>query len=84
MTDQPIHNLDMTDTEYCSVVARGYDPKFERGLVEVFGEDSAKKRKLTRFIGLLKTVSPETDQEWKNAMGAWDDVCLQYDSDDSK
>ncbi|MBW4672240.1 MAG: hypothetical protein KME60_33690 [Cyanomargarita calcarea GSE-NOS-MK-12-04C] len=84
MTDQPIHNLDMTDTEYAALVSKGYDPTFERGLLEVFGEDSAKARKITRFIGLLKTVSPETDQEWKNAMGAWDDVCSQYDSNDSK
>jgi hypothetical protein len=61
MTDPNIHDLNMTDTEYAALVAKGYDPNFERDLVEVFGEDAQKAKKLTRFVGLIKTQSPETD-----------------------
>ncbi|MBD2778873.1 hypothetical protein [Iningainema tapete] len=81
MTNPPIYNLDMSDTEYAALVAKGYDPTFERDLVEVFGEDAQKARKLTRFVGLIKTKSPETDGEWQEVMAAWDDVCLEHDSD---
>lgn len=81
MTNPPIHNLNMSDTEYAALVAKGYDPTFERDLVEVFGEDAQKAKKLTRFVGLIKTKSPETDGEWQEVMAAWDDVGLESDSD---
>lgn len=83
MTDPNIHDLNMTDTEYAALVAKGYNPTFERDLVETFGEDAEKARKLTRFVGLIKTQSPETDEEWHSVMAAWDDVCLEYDSNSS-
>ena len=73
----------MTDTEYAALVAKGYDPNFERDLTEVLGEDAQKARKLTRFVGLIKTKSPETDGEWHEVMAAWDDVCSEYDSNSS-
>ena len=83
MTEPNIHDLNMTDTEYAALVAKGYDPNFERDLTEVLGEDAQKARKLTRFVGLIKGKSPQTDGEWHEVMAAWDDVCLEYDSDSS-
>ncbi|MEC4816757.1 MAG: hypothetical protein SAK29_26335 [Scytonema sp. PMC 1069.18] len=72
MTKEPIYDLNMTDTEYADLVAKGYNPNFERDLVEVFGEDAQKAKKLTRFIGLIKGKAPETDEEWQEVLASWD------------
>lgn len=77
MTDKPIYDLNMTDTEYAALVAKGYNPDFERDLVDVFGEDAQKAKKLTRFIGLIKGKSPETDEEWQEVFASWDDDRLE-------
>ncbi|MUG99853.1 hypothetical protein F7734_49300 [Scytonema sp. UIC 10036] len=53
-------------------MAKGYNPNFERDLVEVFGEDAQKAKRLTRFIGLIKGKAPETLEEWKFVLAAWD------------
>uniref|UniRef100_A0A0C1R7F8 Uncharacterized protein n=1 Tax=Tolypothrix bouteillei VB521301 TaxID=1479485 RepID=A0A0C1R7F8_9CYAN len=53
MTDLPIQNLNMTDTEYAAFVAKGYDPAFEQQLVEL-GENPDQARNLARFVGLLQ------------------------------
>jgi hypothetical protein len=77
MTNPQIHDLNMSDTEYAALVAKGYNPEFERDLREVFGEDAEKFRKLTRFIGLIKTLSPQTDSEWHEIVSAWDDDVIR-------
>ncbi|MEC4884937.1 MAG: hypothetical protein SAL70_26995 [Scytonema sp. PMC 1070.18] len=77
MTDKPIFDLNMTDSEYAALVAKGYKPDFERDLVEVFGENAQKAKKLTRFLGLIKGKSPETDGEWQEVLAAWDDIYLE-------
>ena len=48
MTDPPIQDLGMTDTEYATLAAQGYDPALERQLTEA-GEDPDRARKLTQF-----------------------------------
>ncbi|GAA6619796.1 hypothetical protein [Scytonema sp. NUACC26] len=58
-------------------MAKGYNPDFEHDLVEVFGEDAQKAKRLTRFIGLIKGKAPETDEEWQEVLVAWDNDCLE-------
>ncbi|MCP6760765.1 MAG: hypothetical protein NHB32_18925 [Fischerella sp. CENA71] len=48
-----IYNLNMSDTEYAALVAKGYDPNFELQLIEL-GETPAIARKLTRIVGLTQ------------------------------
>ena len=74
MTDPPIQDLGMTDTEYATLAAKGYDPALERQLTEA-GEDPDQARKLTRFIGLLQDKPPQTEEEWEELMTVWEDAC---------
>uniref|UniRef100_A0A0C1NCM1 Uncharacterized protein n=2 Tax=Cyanophyceae TaxID=3028117 RepID=A0A0C1NCM1_9CYAN len=74
MTDQPIQNLNMTDTEYAALIAKGYDPALEQQLVEL-GENSDQARNLARFVGLLQDKPPETEDEWEELMEVWEEVC---------
>ncbi len=71
MTDPPIYDLGMTDTEYAALSAKGYNPALERQLIEA-GEDSDQARKLTQFVGLLQDKPPETEAEWSELMSGWE------------
>ena len=72
--DPPIHDLNMSDTEYAQLVSKGYEPILERQLIAL-GEDPGKARSLTRFVGLLQDKPPETEPEWEELMSAWEDAC---------
>ncbi|BAY66932.1 hypothetical protein NIES22_70760 (plasmid) [Calothrix brevissima NIES-22] len=67
-----IHNLNMTDTEYAALVAKGYDPNLELELIEL-GESPAIARKLTQIVGLTQDKPPQTDEEWEEFMKVWED-----------
>lgn len=69
-----IHNLNLTDTEYAALLAKGYEPNLERRIIEP-GESPVEARKLTRIMGLVKDKSPETDEEWEEFMSNWEDAC---------
>lgn len=71
MTNRPIHDLGMTDTEYAALAAKGYDPNLERTIVEA-GESLESARKLTRIVGLVKDKPPESDREWDEFMTIWE------------
>lgn len=73
MTQLPIQDLGMTDTEYAQLVSKGYEPVLERQLIAL-GEDPDKARKFTRFVGLLQDKPPETKSEWEEFMAAWEDA----------
>lgn len=74
MTQLPIQDLGMTDTEYAQLVSKGYEPVLERQLIAL-GEDPDKARKFTRFVGLLQDKPPATEEEWVEFMAAWKDAC---------
>ena len=81
MTDPPIHDLDMTDTEYAALASIGYDPHLEQLMVEVdVPPDEA--RSLTRLVGLTKNKPPETDDEWEELMSIWEAVATDQTSAD--
>lgn len=73
-SDPPIHDLNMSDTEYAHLVSKGYEPILERQLVAI-GEDPDTARALTRFVGLLQEKPPETDEEWEELLNPWEDAC---------
>ncbi len=73
MTDLPIEDLAMTDTEYAQLLAQGYDLELERQLVAL-GEQPSIARKMTRFLGLLKGKSPETESDWEELILDWDQI----------
>jgi hypothetical protein len=70
MTDLPIDDLGMTDTEYAALAAKGYDLQLEQLIVEA-GESPEEARKLTRIVGLVKDKPPETDEEWDEFLNVW-------------
>ena len=72
--DPPIHDLNMSDTEYAQLISKGYEPILERQLIAL-GEDPGKARSLTQFVGLLQDKPPETEPEWEELMSAWEDAC---------
>ncbi|MBD1903757.1 hypothetical protein NDI44_26920 [Trichocoleus sp. DQ-A3] len=76
MTDPPIYDLGMTDTEYAALIAKNYNPTLERQLLEV-GEDPSQALKLTRLVGLLQDKPPETEPEWSEVIGAIEDICSE-------
>lgn len=73
MIDPPIEDLDMSDEQYVQLLTQGYDPELERQLVAI-GELPDKARKMTRFFGLLKGKSPETEEDWEGLIDDWDKI----------
>ena len=73
MTDLPIKDLSLTDTEYAQLLTQGYDPELERQLIAI-GERPSVPRKMTRFFGLLKGQSPETESDWEELIDDWDNI----------
>lgn len=71
MTNPPIQDLGMTDTEYATLAALGYDPTLERMMIEA-GESLESARKLTRIVGLVKDKPPETYEEWDEFLNVWE------------
>jgi hypothetical protein len=71
MTDSPIHDLGMTDTEYAALAAKGYDSNLERLMIEA-GESLKSARKLTRIVVLVKDKPPETEEEWDEFLNVWE------------
>lgn len=72
MINPPIQDLGMTDTEYATFAALGYDPNLERMMNEA-GSSPKDARLLTRIVGLVKDKPPETDQEWDEFINVWSD-----------
>ena len=73
MTDAPIEDLDLIDTEYAQLLAQGYDPELERQLVAL-GEQPTNARKMTQFLGWLLGKSPETESDWEELILDWDQI----------
>ena len=73
MAAPSMEDLAMTDTEYAQLLAQGYDPELERQLVAL-GEHSTIARKMTRFSGVLKGKSPETESDGEELIDDWDDI----------
>lgn len=71
MTNPPIQDLNLTDTEYAALLTQGYDPELERQLIAL-GQDPDKARKMARFFGLLKGKTLESQEERDELVRVWD------------
>lgn len=68
--------LPLRTTYSCSrthLLTQGYDPELERQLIAI-GYDPTIARKTTRFFGLLKGKSPETEEDWEELIDDWDNI----------
>jgi len=73
MTDSPLEQINLLDTDYADILAHSSDPSFELQLVR-FGVDAAEARIKTNFITLVRQ-KPETPEEWAILTEAWEAAC---------
>ena len=69
-----IHDLNMLDTEYAALIAKGYDPIIEHQLITL-GQNSSDARDLARLMGLITKANPRTDAEWEEFNATWVNIC---------
>ena len=62
MTDWPIEQINLLDTDYAHILASSSDPSFELQLVR-FGVGAASARIKTNFLTLVRQ-KPETPEQW--------------------
>lgn len=74
MTNPPIHDLNLTDTEYAAMLTKGYDPILEEQLIAL-GENPTQARKISVFMGQLKKNPRETPENWEELLNCWEDTC---------
>jgi hypothetical protein len=80
MTEPPIEQLNLTDTDYADIIANSINPNFELSLVNL-GLNPTEARIKTRFITLMKR-KPETPEQWEELMNAWEEACGYRPSDE--
>jgi hypothetical protein len=73
MTDSPLEQIDLLDTDYADILAHSSDPSFELQLVR-FGVDAASARIKTNFLTLVRQ-KPETPEQWATLTEAWFVAC---------
>ncbi|MEG4959819.1 MULTISPECIES: DUF4129 domain-containing protein [unclassified Microcoleus] len=73
MTDSPLEQIDLLDTDYADILANSSHPPFELQLVRL-GIDPAKARTATNFIALMRQ-KPDTPEGWAALTEAWEEAC---------
>ncbi|MEG3838810.1 hypothetical protein [Microcoleus sp. herbarium14] len=73
MTDWPLEQIDLLDTDYADILAHSSDASFELQLVR-FGIDAAEARIKTNFLTLVRQ-KPETPEQWAALTKAWEAAC---------
>ncbi|MEG4007670.1 hypothetical protein QUA41_17420 [Microcoleus sp. Pol11C1] len=73
MTDSPLEQIDLLDTDYADILANSSHPAFEMQLVR-FGVDTAEARIKTNFLTLVRQ-KPQTPEEWAILTEAWEAAC---------
>ena len=73
MTDPPIEQLDLLDTDYAEILTSSSDPSFELQLVRL-GIDPTKARTLSNFLALVRQ-KPNTPEQWAALTEAWEAGC---------
>ena len=68
------HDLNMLDTEYAALIAKGYDPTIEQQLITL-GQNPIDARDMARFMGLITKATPRTDEGWEEFNAIWVDIC---------
>jgi hypothetical protein len=73
MTDSPLEQINLLDTDYADILAHSSHPAFEMQLVKS-GIDTARARTATNFIVLMRQ-KPDTPEEWAALTEAWEEAC---------
>ncbi len=74
------YDLNMTDTEYAALIAKGYDPIIKQQLITL-GQNPSDARHMARFMGLTTKATPRTDAEWEEFNATWVDICNAHGCD---
>jgi hypothetical protein len=70
MTDWPIEQINLLDTDYADILANSSHPAFELQRVR-FEVDAVEARIKTNFLTLVRQ-KPETPEEWATLTEAWE------------
>jgi len=73
MTDSPLEQINLLDTDYADILANSSHPAFEMQLVRS-GIDATKARTATNFIALMRQ-KPDTPEGWAALTEAWEAAC---------
>ncbi|TXI95551.1 MAG: DUF4129 domain-containing protein [Burkholderiaceae bacterium] len=73
MTDSPLEQIDLLDTDYADILAHSGHPSFELQLVKS-GIEPARARTATNFIALMRQ-KPNTPEGWAALTEAWEEAC---------
>ncbi|MEG4087903.1 hypothetical protein [Microcoleus sp. Pol12B4] len=73
MTDSPIEQLDLLDTDYADILTSSSYPALELQLVRL-GIDPAEARTTTNFLTLVRQRS-DTPASWEALAEAWEAGC---------
>jgi len=73
MTDSPLEQINLLDTDYADILAHSSHPAFEMQLVR-FGINAAEARIKNNFLTLVRQ-KPETPEQWAALTEAWEVTC---------
>jgi hypothetical protein len=73
MTDSPLEQINLLDTDYADILAHSSHPSFEMQLVRL-GIDTAEARIKNNFLTLVRQ-KPETHEQWAALTEAWEVTC---------
>lgn len=73
MTDSPLQQINLLDTDYADILAHSSHPPFELQLVRS-GIDTTEARIKTNFLTLVRQ-KPETPEQWAALTAAWEAAC---------
>lgn len=75
-----LHDLNMLDTEYAALIAKGYDSTIEQQLITL-GQNPSDARDMARLMGFITKATPQTDEEWEEFNAIWVDICNAHGCD---
>ncbi len=73
MTDSPLEQINLLDTDYADILANSSHPAFEMQLIKL-GIDAAEARTTTNFLTLVRQRS-DTPTSWAALTEAWEAGC---------
>jgi len=73
MTDPPIEQLDLLDTDYADILASSSYPALELQLLRL-GIDPTQVRTTSNFLALVRQ-KPNTSEQWTAITEAWEAGC---------
>ncbi|TAE40420.1 MAG: hypothetical protein EAZ90_20270 [Oscillatoriales cyanobacterium] len=73
MTNSPLEQINLLDTDYADILAHSSNPSFEMQLIKL-GIDATEARTTTNFLTLVRQRS-DTPASWAALAEAWEAGC---------